>query len=439
MTHTKQSIAIPHHLHTGKQRDRVTHHADIASLAPVSDFPILERLIHGKHMAYLDSTASSQKPVAVLDAMETYYRQTNANVHRGAYTLSEEASEQYENARKTIAKFIHARSVREVIFTRNATESINLVAQTWGWANLHAGDVVLLTEMEHHSNIVPWQILAQRQGIRLVFTPVLDNGRLDHTAYAALLEQHRPKLVAFSLMSNVLGTMPPAQAMIEQAHAIGAIVLCDGAQYVAHHRTDVRALGCDFLAFSGHKMLGPTGIGVLWGKRELLESMPPFMGGGDMIREVTLEGYIPNELPWKFEAGTPAIAEVIGLGAAIDYLSQLGMDNVASHEQAMTAYMLERILEVQGVEIIGPIDPQDRGAVVSFTMEGIHPHDLATLLDRDGIAIRAGHHCAQPLMERFHVPATARASAYVYTTSADIDALIEGLEHARTAFCQGER
>ena len=405
----------------------------IAALAPREDFPILSRRVHGKPLIFLDSTASSQKPTAVIDAMDTYYRQTHANVHRGAYTLSEEASAAYEAARKAVARFIHARSTREVIFTRNATESLNLVAQTWGVANLAAGDVIVLSEMEHHSNLVPWQMIAQRTGAVLEFIPVTDEGLLDQSAYAQLLDEKKPKLVAFSLMSNVLGTIPPAQAMIAQAHAIGAVVVCDGAQSVPHLPTDVRELDCDFLAFSSHKMLGPTGIGILYGKRALLEAMPPFMGGGDMIREVHLRSFTTNDLPWKFEAGTPAIAEAVGLGAAVDYLMQLGMANIAAHEARIAQRMIHLLMQIDGLRIIGPTDGP-RGAVVSFTIEGIHPHDLATLVDQDGIAIRAGHHCAQPLMERFGLPATARASAYVYTTSDEIVALAISIERAKRLF-----
>ncbi len=412
-----------------------THRArPIEALAPRADFPILARPIHDHPLIYLDSTATSQKPASVLDAMDFYYRQTNANVHRGAYTLSEEASEQYEQARRHIARFLHAHSWREIIFTRNTTEGINLLAWTWGLTQLKAGDTILLTEMEHHSNLVPWQILAQRTGAQLAFVPVREDGRLDLDAYRQLLEAHTPKLVAFSLMSNVLGTIPPARLMVELAHAAGATVFCDGAQSVAHLPTDVRDLDCDALAFSGHKMLGPTGIGVLYGKRALLEALPPFMGGGDMIGEVHLHAFTPNALPWKFEAGTPAIAEVIGLAAAITYLEQLEMARVAAHETALVDYMLTRLSAIPGLRIIGPTDAVDRGAVVSFTLAELHPHDLATLLDRDGIAIRAGHHCAQPLMERFAVPATARASAYVYTTSAEIDSLGDAIERARRLF-----
>jgi cysteine desulfurase/selenocysteine lyase len=404
----------------------------IDALAPRADFPILSQQMNGKPLVYLDSTASSQKPLAVLEAMEHFYRTSNANVHRGAYALSEAASAAYEGARQAVARFIHARSTKEIIFTRNATEGLNLVAQSWGLANLRAGDVIVLTEMEHHSNLVPWQIVAARTGARLEFVPVTDDGVLDLAAYARLLEM-QPKVVAFSLMSNVLGTIPPAQEMIAQAHAAGAVVVCDGAQAVPHLPVDVRALDCDFLAFSSHKMLGPTGIGVLYGKRALLEAMPPFLGGGDMIREVHLRSFTPNDLPWKFEAGTPAIAEAVGLGAAVAYLRDLGMANVAAHEAHLAERMIAALRTIPDLRIIGPTTGP-RGAVVSFTVAGMHPHDLATLLDTDGIAIRAGHHCAQPLMERFGLPATARASAYVYTTSGEISALAASVARARELF-----
>ncbi|MEO7001217.1 MAG: cysteine desulfurase [Ktedonobacterales bacterium] len=405
----------------------------IEALAPHADFPILSREINGSPLIFLDSAASSQKPSAVLDAMDHFARTSYANIHRGAYTLSEEATQAYERARKKIARFINARTAREVIYTRNTTESINLVARSWADANLHADDAILLTEMEHHSNIVPWQLAAARTGAHLVYVPVTDDGELDQDAYTHLLEQHHPKLVAITQMSNVLGTLPPVKPMIDQAHAVGALVLLDGAQSVPHLSVDVRALGCDFLAFSGHKMLGPTGIGILWGRQELLEAMPPFMGGGDMIREVRLDASTWNDLPWKFEAGTPAIIEAVGLGAAVDYLSALGMERVRAHEHALTQYALERLAAVPGMTIYGP--PADRrGGVVSFTLGDIHAHDLATLLDRDGIAIRAGHHCAQPLMERYHLAATARASFYVYTTSAEIDTLADALIRANAVF-----
>ena len=405
----------------------------IATLAPRADFPILAREINGKPLVFLDSAASTQKPSAVLDAMDHFARTSYANIHRGAYTLSEEATRAYERARKTVAKFINARSAREVIYTRNTTESINLVARTWADANLRAGDHIVLSEMEHHSNIVPWQQAAQRTGATLHYTPITDEGELDLAAYDALLEQHRPRLVAITQMSNVLGTLTPLGDLIAKAHAVGALVLVDGAQGAPHLPVDVQALGCDFYAFSGHKMLGPSGIGILWGRAELLEAMPAFLGGGDMIREVTLDGFTWNDLPWKFEAGTPAIIEAVGLGAAVDYLRKLGMERVREHERALTAYALERLAAIPGLTIYGP-PAERRGGVVSFTLGEIHAHDLATLLDREGVAVRAGHHCAQPLMERFHLAATARASFYVYTTSDDIDALATALERAQSVF-----
>ncbi|GAC1447261.1 MAG: cysteine desulfurase [Ktedonobacterales bacterium] len=406
---------------------------DLAALAPRADFPILGREVNGHPLVYLDSAASSQKPVGVLDAMDRVYRQTNANIHRGAYTLSEETTRAYEGARRKIARFINARSAREVIYTRNATEAINLVARTWAEAHLRPGDVILSSEMEHHSNIVPWQLVAGRTGARVEYVPVTDEGELNLVEYERLLETARPKLVALTQMSNVLGTQPPVKDLIARAHAVGALALLDGAQSVPHLPVDVRDLDCDFLAFSGHKMLGPTGIGVLWGRAELLEAMPPFMGGGDMIREVHLSGSTWNDLPWKFEAGTPAYVEAIGLGAAVDYLAALGMERVHQHERRLVAYAMERLAAVPDLTIYGP-SVDRRGGVVSFTLGDIHPHDLATLLDREGIAVRAGHHCAQPLMERYHLPATARASFYVYTQGTEIDALAEALERARTVF-----
>jgi cysteine desulfurase/selenocysteine lyase len=405
----------------------------IHALAPREDFPILARTAHERPLVYLDSAASAQKPRQVLDAMDTFTRTSYANIHRGAYTLSEEATAAYEGARKKVARFMNARSVREVVWTRNTTEAINLVARTWAEANLKPGDVVLSTLLEHHSNIVPWQLAAARTGAHVKYVPISDEGELDLAAYERMLEQHHPRLVAITQMSNVLGTLPPVHELIASAHAAGALVLVDAAQSVPHLPVDVRALNADFLAFSGHKMLGPSGIGVLWGRRDLLEAMPPFLGGGDMIREVTLEGSTWNDLPWKFEAGTPAISEAVGLGAAVDYLSALGMERVRAHEHALTVYALERLAAVPGLRIYGP--PADRrGGVVSFTLGDIHAHDLATLLDREGIAVRAGHHCAQPLMERYGLPATARASFYVYTTSAEIDALAQALERAKDVF-----
>jgi cysteine desulfurase/selenocysteine lyase len=401
-----------------------------------ADFPILSRSVHGKPLVYLDSGASSQKPRAVIDAMNVYYETTHANVHRGVYELSEEATAQMEKARVKVARFLNARQSRQIIFTRNATESINLVAYAWGSANIHAGDLIVLTEMEHHSNLIPWQLLAQRTGARLEFIPVTDDGLLQLDIYQQLLRQ-QPKLVAFTHMSNVLGTINPAREMIAQAHKVGALALVDGAQSVPHLPVDVQALDVDFLAFSGHKMLGPTGIGVLYGRRELLEAMPPFMGGGDMIRSVSLRHASWNDLPWKFEAGTPAIAESIGLGAAIDYLNTLGMENVQRHEEAITRYALEQLQAVPGITLYGPAmnGAAARGGVVSFTVGDIHPHDLASILDQEaGVAIRAGHHCAQPLMERYNLPATARASFYVYTIPEEIDALVAGLKRAVEIF-----
>ena len=397
------------------------------------DFPILSRMVHGKPLVYLDSTASSQKPRSVIEAMSTYYETTHANVHRGVYELSEEATARMERARVKMARFINARQSKQVIFTRNTTESINLVAYSWGYANIHAGDLIVLTELEHHSNLVPWQLLAQRSGARLEFVPVSDDGLLRLDIYAQLLEQ-QPKLVAFTHMSNVLGTINPVQEMIALAHAAGAVVLIDAAQSVPHLPVDVQALDADFLCFSAHKMLGPTGIGVLYGKRDLLEAMPPFMGGGDMIRTVGLRESTWNDLPWKFEAGTPAIAEAIGLGAAVDYLNALGMEQVAAHEQEITTYAMEQLRQVPGLTIYGPQASQ-RGGVVSFTLGDIHPHDLASILDQQvGVAVRAGHHCAQPLMERFGLTATARASFYVYTIKQDVDTLVEGLHKAIEIF-----
>ena len=396
-----------------------------------ADFPILRRTVHGYPLVYLDSTATTQKPQAVLDAMDTYYKTTNANIHRGVYELSEVATTQYEGARVRIGAFINAASSREIIYTRNATESINLVAYSWGRANLAPGDAILLSEMEHHSNLVPWQILAAERGATLRFLRVDDAGRL----VLDDLERHLDgvKLVAVAHMSNVLGTIHPVAAMIAAAHRAGALVLLDAAQSVPHLPVDVQALDVDFLAFSGHKMLGPTGIGILYGKRALLDAMPPFMGGGDMIRRVSLQHSTWNDLPWKFEAGTPAIAEAIGLGAAVDYLNALGMDAVQAHEQAIITYALDQLSAVPDLRIYGP-PAADRGGVVAFSLADIHPHDIATLLDQRGIAIRAGHHCAQPLMDRYDVAALARASFYVYSTPADVDALVAGLAFVREVF-----
>lgn len=398
-----------------------------------ADFPILSQSVNGKPLAFLDSAASSQKPLAVIEAMNEYYRTTHANVHRGVYALSERATELYENARKKVARFIGAKSSREIIFTRNTTESINLVAQAWGRANLRPGDEILLTELEHHSNIVPWQLIARETGARIRYIPVDGQGVLQLDGLDALLTD-RTKLVAFAQMSNMLGTITPAAEIVRRAKEAGALTLIDAAQGVPHLPTNVQELGCDFLAFSGHKMCGPTGIGVLYGRRDLLEEMPPFLGGGDMIRRVTFEGAEWNELPWKFEAGTPAIAEGVGLGAAVDYLSGLGMDAVRAHERETIAYALERLAEVPTVAIYGPLDPDIRGGVATFNLGDIHPHDVAAVLDTEGIAIRAGHHCAMPLHEKFGLTASSRASFYVYTIPEEIDRLVEGLYKARSFY-----
>ena len=396
-----------------------------------ADFPILRREVHGYPLCYLDSAATSQKPEPVLAAMDTFYRTTNANIHRGVYQLSEEATAQYESARARIATFINARSSREIIYTRNATEAINLVAASWGRANLAPGDAVLYTEMEHHSNLVPWQLIAAERGATLRHIPIDEHGRLALDDLDRLLDG--VKIVAVTQMSNVLGTINPVAEIIAAAHRHGALVLIDAAQAVPHLPVDVQALDCDFLAFSGHKMLGPTGIGCLYGKRALLEAMPPYMGGGDMIRRVGLERSTWNDLPWKFEAGTPAVAEAIGLGAAVDYLSALGMEHVRAHEQAIAAYALERLASVPGLRVYGP-PTGERGGVAAFSLGAIHPHDVASLLDQRGICIRAGHHCCQPLMERYDLPALGRASFYVYNTEADVDRLVDGLAFVREVF-----
>jgi cysteine desulfurase/selenocysteine lyase len=397
------------------------------------DFPILEReTANGARVIYLDSTATSQKPVQVIEAMSDYYRRSNANIHRGVHTLAEEATAMYEGARERIAKFINAASSREVIYTRNTTESINLVAYSWARANLKAGDLVILTEMEHHSNLVPWHMLQMERGIELEFIPVTEDGLLDLETYKSLLDR-RPKLVSFTHMSNVLGTINPADEIIRLAHDAGAITLVDGAQSVPHLKVDVQALDADFYAFSAHKMCGPTGIGILYGKSALLDAMPPFLGGGDMIKEVKLRSFRANTLPHKFEAGTPAIAEAVGFGAAVDYLSAVGMERIAAHEHEVTEYALDRLVEIPGVKLFGP-SADKKGGVAAFTLDGIHPHDVAQILDKDGIAVRAGHHCAQPLHEKFGIPATSRASFYLYNTKEEVDMLVNGLYKVKEMF-----
>jgi cysteine desulfurase / selenocysteine lyase len=398
-----------------------------------ADFPILAVEAHpGVPLVYLDSAASSQKPTAVIEAMNAYYRGYNANVHRGIHRLSEDATNAYEGARQRVADFINAPSAEQVIYTRNATEAFNLIAATWGRANLKPGDEILLTEMEHHANIVPWQILAGQTGAVVRYIPFHEDGTLDLSDLENLLTE-RTKLFAFTAVSNVFGTINPVSQLVRAAQAVGAVTVVDAAQAVPHMAVDVQAWNCDFVAFSGHKMCGPTGIGILYGRRELLEAMPPYMGGGDMIRRVTLEGSTWNDLPWKFEAGTPSIAEGIGLGAAVDYLSRLGMDDIHAHEQFLTHYALEALSEIPDLKLWGPPASQKAG-VATFTMGKAHPHDIAEILDKDGIAIRAGHHCAMPLHQKLGLSATARASFYLHTTTEEIDKLVASLHRVRQIF-----
>ncbi len=396
------------------------------------DFPMLERRVGEHSLVYLDNAATSLKPRSVVEALDRYYREYTANVHRGIYRVSEEATEAYESARKKVARFVNAPSPREVVFVRNATEAVNLVAYSWGRANVSEGDEIVVTEMEHHSNLVPWQQLAREKRASVRYARVDDKGRLDREHLDGLLSE-RTRLLAISGMSNVLGTIPPLEEIIETAHARGIPVLVDGAQAVSHLPVDVQAWGCDFLAISGHKMLGPTGIGALYVKREILEGMDPFLAGGEMILEVTKDGARWNEIPWKFEAGTPAVAQAIGLGAAVDYLSALGMESVRRREEELTSYAMDRLSQVEGLRILGP-PAGERGGVVAFTLGDVHPHDLATILDGEGIAIRAGHHCAMPLHERYGLAATARASFYLYNTREEVDRLASALEKAEGIF-----
>lgn len=397
------------------------------------DFPLLSRQVRpGVPLIYLDSAATSQKPKSVLQAMDHYYRNLNANIHRGIHRLAEEATFAYEEARQKIADFIQAPSPQELIFTRNTTESINLVAHSWGRSSLQSGDLVLLTEMEHHSNLVPWQILAEQLSLRLEFIPVTPEGLLDLEVYQTFLAQE-PKLVALTHMSNVLGTINPLEEILSKAKSAGAVTLVDGAQSVPHFPVDLTQIEADFYAFSAHKMLGPTGIGILYGKKALLEQMPPFLGGGEMIKRVELRSFKSNELPHKFEAGTPAIAEAVGFGAAVDYLSQLGMAEVEKQERILTGYALEQLSRIPGLHVIGP-GIEEKGGVLSFYLDGIHAHDVAQILDNDGIAVRAGHHCAQPLHTKFNLPATSRASVYFYNTPEEIDRLVEGIEKTKAIF-----
>ncbi|MCP4085816.1 MAG: SufS family cysteine desulfurase [Actinomycetia bacterium] len=405
---------------------------DVAAIR--ADFPILARRVNDTRLVYLDSAATSQKPRCVIDAMERYYSETNANVHRGAHTLAAEASEAMESARRQVARFIKAPEAEEVIFTKNATEALNLVARSWGGTNLGPGDAVVLSHLEHHSNIVPWQILAAEKGFEIRWLPVGDDGHLDLSHLPILLDG--AKLLAVTAMSNVTGALTPVDQMVAAAHDAGALAVIDACQSVPHLATDVAASGADFVAFSGHKMLGPTGVGVLWGRRDLLDAMPPFLGGGSMIENVTTEGFTTAPLPAKFEAGTPPIAEIVGLGAAVEYLERLGMGNVRRHEIELTAYALRALESRFGDEITvhGPSEPSERGGVFSFALGEVHPHDISQVLDQHGVAVRAGHHCAKPLMKVLGIGATARASVYVYNDEADIDQLIDGLAEAADFF-----
>ncbi len=398
------------------------------------DFPLLARELGGERIVYLDSANTSQKPRAVLDAMTDYYERSNANVHRGTYTIANEATEALEGARRKVRRFINAPADRNVVFAKNATEALNLVVRSWGAAHLGAGDPVVLTEIEHHANIVPWHQLAASIGIELRWIPVTDDGQLDLTDLDRLLDG--AKVLSFSAMSNVLGTITPVERLVAAAHDAGAIAVVDASQHVPHVPTDVQAWGADFVAFTGHKMCGPTGIGVLYGTEDALDATPPFLGGGEMILQVTKEGFTPNELPWKFEAGTPPIAEAVGLGAACDYLTDLGMPAVRRHEVALTGYTLRTLTERFGgdIQIHGPAEPASRGGVFSFTYRDIHPHDLTQVFDQHNVCVRAGHHCAKPLMHALGVNATARASLYVYNDEADVDALADAIQAAADFF-----
>ena len=403
----------------------------IDAAAVRGDFPILRSRVHGKPLVYLDNAATTQKPQAVLDRVLRYYTEENANVHRGVHTLSEQATASYEGARRIVCRFLNAADPREIIFVRGTTEAINLIAQTYGRTRLRSGDECLVTVMEHHSNIVPWQMLCEQVGARLRVVPMNDRGELDLDMYESLLSD-RTRIVSVVHVSNALGTVNPIRRIVQRAHARGIPVLIDGAQAVAHMKVDVRALGCDFYAFSGHKVFGPTGIGALYGKAELLEPLPPYQGGGDMISSVTFERTLYNVLPYRFEAGTPDITGAIGLGAAIEYIEKLGLDRIAAHEHALLEYGTKVLKAVPRLRLTG--EAGDKAGILSFVLEGIHPHDVGTILDREGIAIRTGHHCCQPLMERLGVPATARASLAVYNTKEDVDLLAEGLARVGEVF-----
>jgi cysteine desulfurase / selenocysteine lyase len=398
-----------------------------------ADFPILAQEINGKPLAYLDSAVTAQKPRQMLDAMMTFYETSYANVHRGVYALAERATEAFEGAREKVARFVNAPSSREIVFTRNATEALNLVAYAWGLSNLGPGDVVIVTELEHHSNFVPWQYIARMRGAEFRMIPLTESGELDLDALEGLAREGKVKVVATNLVSNALGTVNPVEKLSSWAHERGAIMVADAAQAAPHRKIDVQALGCDFLAFSAHKLCGPSGVGALWGRRELLEAMEPFNLGGHMIRKVQFEETTWGDLPHKFEAGTAPIAEAVGFGAAIDYVSAAGLEAIEQHEHDLTAYALEKISDVPGIQLYGP-PPERRAGIVSFNMEGVHPHDVAQVLDWEGVAIRAGHHCCQPLMQRLGVAATNRASFYLYTVPEEIDRLADGLFRVRKVF-----
>lgn len=396
------------------------------------EFPILKRRINGKGLVYLDNAASAQKPKTVLEAMKKFYEASYANIHRGVYTIAEEATEEYENSRETVKTFLNAKSSQEIVFTHGTTESINLVAHGYGRKYIGAGDEILLTEMEHHSNLVPWQMLAEEKGAKLKFITVNKQGKLELDELDRLLTK-RTKLVSLTYASNTLGTLNPVEKIIEKAHALGVPVLLDAAQAVPHLKIDVQKLDCDFLAFSSHKMLGPTGIGVLYGRKEILEKMDPFLGGGEMIKKVEWDHSTWNDLPWKFEAGTQSIAEAVGLNAAIGFLNKIGLENIHQHEKTLVRYCMERLQEVNGIEMYGP-PPQERMGLIAFNIRGIHPHDVAAILDRNGICVRAGHHCTQPLHRKLGLDASVRASFYLYNTKEEIDLLISALKEAEGFF-----
>jgi cysteine desulfurase/selenocysteine lyase len=399
-----------------------------------ADFPILKRQVNGKRLVYLDSASSSQKPIQVLDAMDRVYRESYANVHRGVYTIAEEATAAFEAARAKVARFVGARESREIVFTRNATEAINLVAYSWARKHLDAGDVIVLSHLEHHANVVPWHMLSEERGVEIRWIPLTDDQKLDLTDLDRVLDG--AKLLGITAMSNVTGTIVDVPHMVAAARAAGATVLVDACQAVPQLPVDVQQWGADFVAFSSHKLLGPTGIGALWAPAELLDAMPPFMGGGEMIREVNLDGFLPNEIPWKFEAGTPAIVEAVGMGAAVDYLGALGMADVRSHERALTEYTLAALRDrfEDRLAVYGPASADERGGVVSFLFDGIHAHDVSQVVDEEGVCVRAGHHCAKPLMRVLGVPATTRASFGVYNDRTDADALVEALAKAEAFF-----